>query len=330
VRRLAVLFVAVACSACPLPEDTFVVSGTAQPDVEVQLLRNKFASKSRCDALEPLQTTMADADGRFSFSVLRQEITGGENDRRFFSVEFKNGESTSRLVRRFWFPDADLELGPWSAPDAVSYEEVALDGAIVWRTDQFAAPEFVLDRDYQRRGGVHSFEWKEVPIDSLGRVDFVPVETRQEFDWSPAFTSTRESPPSRGGECPFIDVKPCPLTDGRFLPFTLPPGSRSLVFNFKRDFLIHNFLFHGLVLERPATRVRYDFNFVVDYEQWNPGGSVPVSAVAVDRASEHCDAPGAFLALTPPNVRALILRVSFVDERDEAVPIVSLAEITAQ
>ncbi|MFT3712161.1 MAG: hypothetical protein QM817_31340 [Archangium sp.] len=328
-RRLAWLGLWLGWSACPLPEDTFLVSGTAEPNVEVRLLRNKVASKSRCSALEPLDVTTADADGRFSFSVLRQEITGGENDRRFFSIESDAPNPSYHLVRRFWFPDADLELGPWRGSNDESFDELEVDGAIAWRGPQFSNVDYALNRDYRRRNITHAFEWKEVPIDSLGRVDYVPVETRRETDWTPVQVTVRDAPASRGGECPFIDVKPCPLTDGRFLPYTFAPGTRTLVFNFGEDFILHTMLFHGLVLERAAVNVKYEFNFVVDYDQWNPGGTARLDAVKLDRESEFCDEPGAFISQSP-NLRALTLRVSFVDEAGALVPITALSEISAR
>jgi hypothetical protein len=327
VRRVAWLALVAWWCGCPLPEDRFVVSGSAPPSTEVRLLRNRFGSKTRCAQLEPLSVTRTDAQGRFSFEVLRQQITGGEAERRFFSVEFGEGVARSR---RFWFPDADLELGDWVEPPDDGLREFELDGAVAWRTGAPSAfPGFALDRDGRQRTFSHAFEWKEVPIDSLGRVDYVPVESRTERPWEP-FQALARAPISRGADCPFIDVKPCPLTDGRFLPFTLPPDSRTLVFNFGRDYAIRNVAFHGLLLARPAVKVKYDFNFVLDYEQWNPTGAVKLDPVFIDRASEHCSDPGLFVTTTPFALRALILRVSFEDEAGALVPVVSLAELSAQ
>lgn len=321
--KRALLFL-VLFSACALPEDTYFVSGTAPPSTEVRLLRNRFGSKSRCDALEPLDSVMSGDDGRFSFSVVRQQITGGESERRFFSVEFGEQDAATRAWR-FWFPDADFELGAWEEPQGTPESEVQLDGQVAWRG--MGVPSSAFDRDGQSRGVNHAFQWREVPIDSLGRVDYVPLEKRVETPWRPWQSSLSKQPRSRGAECPFIDVRPCPLTDGRFLPFTFPPDSRALIFKFDEELRVGSVLFHGLLLERPAVRVRYDFNFFIDYEQWNPSPAVMVNPAEIARHGENCIEPGAMLS-TASGPRAVILRVRFEDEAGNAVPIVSLQEVT--
>lgn len=322
-RRALLLTAAVALSACPLPEDTYFVSGEAVPSTEVRLLRNRFASKRSCEALELIDTVTTGADGRFSFPVVRQQITGGENERRFFSVEFGEGDVRAR---RFWFPDADLELGAWVEPGGDAFREVEADGVVAWSGPPVPGGSF--DRDVRMRDVFAAFEWRSVPIDSLGRADLVPVEARVELPWVTLETAQREPPRSRGIECPFIDVHPCPLTDGRFLPFTMPPDSRTLVFNFGRELAVRGIVFHGLVLERPAVRVRYDFNFLVDYEQWNPWLSSKLDPAQFDSEGAHCVTPGVSLVGNANNVRPMIFRVRFEDAEQNLVPIVSLQEVT--
>lgn len=314
-------------SGCALPEDTYFVSGETTPSTEVRLLRNRFGSRTRCDALELIDITTTGADGRFSFPVVRQQITGGESERRFFSVEFGDVDTEERAWR-FQFPDADLQLGRWNEPNVAPVREFELDGFIAWRGG--GLPINTFDRDVRSRSVRHAFEFREVPIDSLGRVDYVPLETRVASAWAVNETSMREPPRARGVECPFIDVKPCPLTDGRFLPFTMPPDSRTLVFNFRRELAVRGILFHGLVLERPAVRVRYDFNFLVDFEQWNPWLSSMLDPGEFSRESEFCNAPGASLAANANNVKPVIFRVRFEDAEQNLIPIVSLQEVTIQ
>jgi hypothetical protein len=327
VRRATLLLVATSLAACPLPEDTFVVRGVALPGAEVRLLRNKVASKTRCDALEPLEVARADAAGGFSFTMVRQQITGGENERRFFSVEFDQAGVVSQW--RFWFPDADLDLGRWESPGATT-TEVEADGAIAWRG--MPVPSQPFDRRVRQRLVDHAFDWKEVPIDSLGRTDVIRFERRKEFPREERGPLNSTSPPSRLATCPFIDVKPCPLVDGRFLPFQLPPDSRTLVFNFGADQRVNGVLFHGLVLERPAVRVRYDFNFLVDYEQWNRLSTVAIDPIVFDQAAEFCTEPGAFLSVPNPNlvVRPVTFRASFEDADGNLVPVLSLQEMTVR
>lgn len=316
-------------SGCALPEDTYFVSGEVPASTEVRLLRNRFGSKTRCDALEQIDSVTTGPDGRFSFPVVRQQITGGENERRFFSVEFGGpAEEAEERAWRFQFPDADFELGRWSDPAVAPIREFELDGVIAWRGS--GVPINTFDRDVRSRAVRHGFETREVPIDSLGRVDYVPLEARVASPWATNETSMREPPRARGMDCPFIDVKPCPLSDGRFLPFTMPPDSRTLIFNFRKELAVRGILFHGLVLERPAVRVRYDFNFLVDYEQWNPWLSSMLDPGEPSRESEHCNAPGMFLAGNANNVRPVIFRVRFEDAEQNLVPILSLQEVTIQ
>ena len=178
-------------AGCPLPEDQFVLSGqlttfqgNARPDVEVRLLRNQVSSETRCDALEPLEITRTDEAGRYTFTLIRQQVTRGVNARRFFRVEADS--STGAVVSQsFWFPDADLALGELSeeAPaGAWRVSEYRVDERLAWRAE-LNGGTFAPDRPYEWRTASTLREWRTVPIDSLGRYDIVPVEWRVETPW---------------------------------------------------------------------------------------------------------------------------------------------------
>jgi hypothetical protein len=327
-------------AGCPLPEDQFVLSGTVldegarpRPDVEVRLLRNQFPSEKRCDALVPLETTRTDAQGRYTFSLVRQQITGGVNARRFFRVE-----SETELLRvahqTFWFPDADLELGELRAQvfDDQDWRatEARADDHVAWRSELAGLP-FVPDRPFQRRIAWGRREWRTVPIDSLGRYDIVPVDWGLETPWTEEAGSGFGASPSRGAECPDLEVTPCPLTDGRFLSYEFPENTRTIVLNFKRETSVSPILFHGLLLAGRAAFVRFEFNFVLDFENWNTLGTAKFDARLQDRAQERCGEPGAFALFNPPNlIKPLLLRVAFLDEAGDLIPIISLAEISTR
>ncbi len=340
VRRTLQLVVLLGCAGCPLPEDGFVLSGRATlfdgtplADVEVQLARNRVASETRCDQLEPLAVTRTGPDGRYSFSLIRQQVTAGVEGRRFFSVSRFDG--VRRFTQRFWFPDADLELGDLGVQpvDAWSFNETRLDGHLAWRSEDgfFVFGGNQPDRPFEGRAVSARREWRTVPIDSLGRYDLVPVETRAEEPWVHIGAKASALPPGRGAECPFIDVTPCPLTDGRFLPYFFPPETRTLVFNFHQETSVKNLGFHGLVLERPAAKARFDFNFFVDYGQWNPMISAKLDGQLQALSSDQCDEPGVFLDTVAGGfAQPVIFRVSFEDEAGALVPIVSLQEMTAR
>ncbi len=317
-------------TGCPLPEDTFVLSGHTEPGAEVTLSRNRFASDTRCDAFEVLDVTHADDSGNYAFPVIRQQVTGGIEARRFFSVSAPRQGGT--LTQRFWFPDADLDLGELEVPFEGSWttSEGRLDGHVAWRADSnfgFAIP---LDRTYEQHVVQSVREWRTVAVDSLGRFDVVPVESRFESVLT-THGAGIQVPRGRGAECPFIDVKPCPLTDGRFLPYFFPPETPQIILNFGRETSVKDLAFHGLVLARPAVKARFDFNFVVDYTQWNPMISAKLDGRAQVLSGDQCDEPGAFLKVSAQGFADPVLfRVTFEDAEGLTVPIVSLQELTVR
>ena len=324
-------------AGCPLPEDQFVLSGQLtnflggpRADVEVRLLRNQVPSETRCDALTPLNSTRTDEAGRYAFTLIRQQVTGGVNARRFFRVEAQSGPRT--VSQTFWFPDADLALGALSEASpagATRVTEARLDEHVAWRSE-VSALGFGTDRPFEWRTADALRQWRTVPIDSLGRYDIVPVESRVEGPW--AWLSVKGEPPAgRGAECPFIDVTPCPLTDGRFVPFVFPAGSRTIVLNFKHETSISPLTFHGLVLERPATKVRLEFNFVEDFDNWNRLGTSPLDGRLQELSVDRCNEPGLFVGIGAPSfIKPVLLRIAFEDEAGDLVPILSLAEISTR
>ena len=325
-------------SGCPLPEDQFVLSGQVvdaqrgpRAGLEVRLLRNQVASETRCDALEPLQTTLTDAEGRYAFTLIRQEITRGISARRFFRVE---ADTLGGVVSQsFWFPDADLDLGVLSiAPPSGAWvtTESRIDGHLAWRSEATGFG-FSSDQPFSARVASSSREWRSVPIDSLGRYDIVPVEWRLESTWGPHLATTSNPPPSRGAECPEIDVRPCPLTDGRYVPYEFPPNTRTIVFNFREELQVGPLWIHGLTLERSAVKARLEFNFVEDFSNWNMLGTKMLSPRLQELSADRCNDPGTFVSVGQSSfIKPVVLRLAFVDEAGDLVPIISLAEISTR
>lgn len=331
-RTLVPLAALLVC-ACPQPEDSFVISGQVvdldglpRPEVPVALRRARLASETRCESFDELRQTVTDTDGHFSFELLRQEAVAGVNARRFFAVEAP-GVVEGTVTRRFWFPNADLELGPMGGRlQADPFSETRVDGHVAWR-----GGTLFLDRPSERRDVRAKRDWISVPIDSLGRVDVIPVETRIESPWleqqpREGFVST-----VIGSECPELPLSPCPLTDGRFLPYEFPPEVRQLLFNFKQEANVTNLLFHGLQLARPATKARLDFSFFVDFAELSPLVTRTLVPAQFERAQDTCDEPGAFLNIGSGGfIRPVVLRVRFEDAAGEVIPILSLQEVSAR
>ena len=323
-------------AGCPLPEDQFVLSGQvtdfageARAGVEVRLLRNAVPSDTRCDAFEPLDTTLTDQAGNYAFTLIRQQVTRGITARRFFRVEADGTQGV--ISQNFWFPDADLALGVLSEQTPAGASRVVeslLDDQLAWRSEVTGA-RFNFDRSFQLRTALTMREWRTVPIDSLGRYDIVPVEWRFEAPWVLQNRSGITPPQSRGAECPFIGVSPCPLTDGRYLPYVFPPDTRTLVLNFKHETNVSPLSFHGLQLARTAVKVRLEFNFVEDFDNWNTLGSSAVDTGLQELSTDRCNDPGVFFSVGPGSfIKPVLLRIAFVDDAGDLVPIVSLAEVS--
>lgn len=326
-------------AGCPLPEDQFVLSGrltgfggNARPDVEVRLLRNQVASETRCDALEPLETTRTDEAGRYAFTLIRQQVTRGVNARRFFRVEADS--STGAVVSQsFWFPDADLalgELGEVAPAGAWRVSELRVDERLAWRAE-LNLGTFAPDRPYQGRTASTLREWRTVPIDSLGRYDIVPVEWRMEGPWGAQTPGPTAPPLSRGGECPDLEVTPCPLTDGRYVSYEFPPDTRTIVLNFKHEVSVNPLSLHGLVLARPAAKARLEFNFVEDFDNWNKLGTSLLDGRLQELSVDRCNDPGLFVGLGAAGfIKPVLLRIAFEDEAGDLVPILALSEVSTR
>jgi hypothetical protein len=323
--------------ACPLPEDQFVLSGQVvdalgkpRAGAEVRLLRNRFPSERRCDALDPLTSTQADEQGRYAFTLVRQEITGGINARRFFRVE--TGFESSVARQTFWFPDADLQLGALSnevTSEAWRVSEYDLDGHVAGRFE--AGGTVPWERDSTRRVVLTGREWRTVPVDSLGRYDIVPVEWELETQREDQASAVVPVPASRGAECPFIDLTPCPLTDGRYVPYEFPENTRTVVLNFKREVNVNPLTFHGLLLARQAARARFEFNFVVDFDNWNKLNTAKFDGRLQERSGGRCGEPGSFVSFPAGGfIKPVLLRIAFEDEAGDLVPILSLSEISTR
>ncbi|MFZ5445593.1 MAG: hypothetical protein ACOZQL_36715 [Myxococcota bacterium] len=328
------LALVVVLAGCPLPEDTFVLTGTlvardGSPlaDQEVRLLRNRTASELRCDALSPLRVTKSDADGRFEFRLIRQEITAGVLARRFFAVEFTN-EYDNVLSKRFWFPDGDFDVGEVGRFEPTwTTSEALVEGHVAWRR---AAEPFFTDQPLDVRVVETRRDWVTVPIDSLGRTDTVPVESR--VDWPPSRVAANDSaPPSRGARCANVDVHPCPLTDGRYLPFEFASPRPALVLDFDTPIAVSSVTFHGLVLSAAAASARFELAIVRDSEEWIPMQPARLDGRLQQRSGEMCEEPGQFfVARTVGLADALRLRITFVDGEDKLVPVVALQEVAVQ
>lgn len=329
--RAWVLLCAVGFCACPQPEDVFVLSGrvvdtTGEPraGVPVQLRRARFASETRCDAFDDLSTTTTATDGTYAFELLRQEVTAGIEARRFFEIEAA-GDS-GRWSQRFWFPTANLALGDLGSSFASGdLTEQLIDGHVAWRG--FAPTR--LSRRSEVRAVRTRREWVTVPIDSLGRFDVIPVETRFTLERGRELDESLEST-AAGATCDAFGISPCPLTDGRFLPFELPPDTRELVVEFQRETRVE-LLFHGLQLARPASGARLDFSFQSGATEFGTLGTARLRADDFREAANSCNEPGAFVTVAWTSfIRPRVLRIRFVDEADQVVPILSLQEITGR
>lgn len=333
--RWAALLFGLCATGCPLPEDSFVLSGRVVsrtgaplPDTEVTLSRNLRPSETRCDELVPLRSVRTDADGRYEFTLIRQEITAGVLARRFFSVEFADGDDR-RLSKRFWFPDGDLELGDLGVFEpTLTLSESRVDGRLAWRRERGGAG-FATEQPYSLGLVETRRDWVTVSLDSLGRTDTVPVESRT------AWPATEQSPPSftflpqsRGARCPFLDVTPCPLTDGRYLPVELPADTPALVLDFGAPRPVTTVVFHGLVLARVAVKVRFDLSLFSGSMEWVPMEPFTLDGRLQQRSAEQCTEPGLFFrAETQGLAEAVMVRAVFEDGEGKVVPIVAVQEV---
>lgn len=321
-------------SGCPMPEELYVLSGQVldsegvpAAEVEVRLLRNQVASDTRCDSLEALDTTRTDSTGHYRFSLLRQQVNRGVPGQRFFRAEVDGAGHV--FSQSFWFPNADLDLGVLQKElvpsDAYEMLETRIDGRLAWRDFLKGRPEGRFDLPHDTRRVDALREWRSVPIDSLGRFEVIPVEWRREAPWT---RGDSDVPRVRDIACPDIDVSPCPLTDGRYIPYVLAPNTRAIVLHLTKERHLRSVDFSGVVLERAAARLLIEFNDQPTTGDWNAFESVLLSSATQKISPDSCNEPGAFMTvLASRSLTPAMVRLVFIDERGESVPILSLSEV---
>jgi hypothetical protein len=102
---------------CGLPEDLFVLEGSVVDkgwsplaDTEVRLLRDASIDGVRCVPMTLVASQRTDAEGRYRFDLVRQQLTLGAQQRRVFRVEVAQEPEPTVSSFTFRFPSADLKL----------------------------------------------------------------------------------------------------------------------------------------------------------------------------------------------------------------------------
>lgn len=295
-----------ALAGCTLPEDVFVVWGRVVdeagglPFTPVRLLRATEASPVRCAPLSPVAAATTDDGGTFRFEVIRQQVTLGVPERRFFRVEAGGADGGAVSSFTFWFPEADVPLpdlplggaarqGALPATEAPvgAFFETLADGRVARRDAQG------VDRGADLREVLRQYTVRRFDVDSLGTVDDVPFEFRVEGAALPALIG--RVPRSRGARCPDLGLgDECPLTDGRYLPVALAPDTRALVLDLGSPHVVDLVRLHGLLLDGPAVEVKAEYA-TGEQPEWWPFNTDRVDARVFDEARTHCLEPGAFL-----------------------------------
>lgn len=334
------------CCACTQPEDVFVLrgqlleNGKPRPQREVRLLRDASARFNTCSPMQLLETTTTDAEGNYRFRLLRQQFEHRLLGNRHFRVE---STATNGWVSswQFRFPGADVELPvlPVSISSTTglassgllvtpTITETVVDDQIAWRTEfSFANAE---DRDATSRTVVRAYKTLEVLPDSIR--DPQPVELQLRIETLPVRATPGEAPISRGLACAAPNAgKACLLTDGRFLPVRLEDGTRSLSFDFGEQPLVPRELSaRGLITgDRRASFVRIERGFAAGTD-WSPylTERLPPSA---SLSFLDCTERGEFFTVTldgPQAPQWTRMRLSFLDDAREVLPIVQLSEVS--
>lgn len=327
------------CAACELPEDQYVLSGRVVQDggvaagVEVRLFRDETASAVRCTTLRPLATATTDEQGRYRFELIRQQVTLGVPERRFFRVEASAGARAPTSSFTFWFPIADAPMPelPLVREDDVTFardrgftvfNELIADGHVALRSNTQPS----LDGVAQARTVARQFATRSFEIDSLGRADEVPFELRLELP-AKALPAGRV-PASRGAPCPDLGDE-CLLTDGRYLPLQLPPGTRTLAIDLGVERVVGIVRFHGLEVDGAPVKVRAEYSFFATPE-WSPFNSARIDPALFQEARTHCQEPGASFEVDLSIgrfPRPRWLRLSLPDADGDLVTIRSVQEV---
>lgn len=332
---------------CGQPEDVFVLEGTVVnlgntplADTEVRLLRDESIDGVRCVPMTLVASARSDAQGRYRFELIRQQIYLGAPKRRMFRVEVPREADNLVSSFTFQFPGADLALPPlpvgnegreqqgWT--DSIHHEvEAFVDGSLAWRgATAGAASE---QRPFEVRDVWRQFGGVRVDTDSYGGVEDVAVQARFE---SPRLEAAARGlvPESRGVPCNVGPAEgPCPLTDGRFLPVRLPPDTRALVITFREETLVDYVWLRGLVVQGDYTQMKLEWSPDTS-EAWGPFNTVLVDQGLVQLGRQSCDEPGAFLGPMRVSVgvfpRPRQLRIRFVDDAKDTKPIEWLSEVS--
>jgi len=337
----ALALAAVVLSACAMPEDQFVLEGTVTDDLrapvageEVRLLREQSRDGLRCVPMVLVSSAVTGAQGRYRFELIRQQLTMGAPQNRFFRVEVgEPGVHTSAFV--FRFPSVDLSLPPLPLPTGavdglpgagkLSEVETFVDGFMAWRGGGAAGG----DRESMSRAVDRQADVLTVTRDSLGGTEEVPLEWRLEGPLVPQ-PALGETPASRGGAC---DVGPaggaCPLTDGRYLPFVFAPGTKTATLTLPEAVSLGAVALHGLVLGGEAVSARVEVSFD-DVTPVTPFMRFGLSPGDQRLAATSCEEPGQFLALPVdvPLLRPKRVRLRFVGADDLDVELRSLSEVS--
>ncbi|MHB8873190.1 MAG: hypothetical protein ACYC8T_05835 [Myxococcaceae bacterium] len=331
---------------CGLPEDLFVLQGslvdwTGRPlgDTEVRLQRDASLDGIHCAPMVELARTRTDAEGRYRFELIRQQLSLGSPRRRSFRVEATD-PSTQVSSFTFVFPSVDLTLPPLpvsSAPlpaegwaDVLEETDVTVDGVLAWRGAAIASVA-AEGREARLLDVTRQLGTLQLVRDSFGGTEDLALQLRFERSRT-SWANPGIAPDSRGVACSVgPESDPCPLTDGRFLPFRLPPDTRAIVLTFPNDRPVGALWFHGLSVEGDFSRVELEWSPTLT-DAFKPYLSVAVDTRAVANSRLSCDEPGASLGPLAMSLGAVPrpqrLRMKFLDPSKKALPVQWLAEVS--
>jgi len=330
-------------AGCQMPEDPLPVSGRVvsngrpRAGVKVRLLRNLTAGDA-CDQLKVIATTDTAADGTFRFDLIRQQATLGVAAGRWLRVEALVPGSASHASYTFQLGPGplvlpDLPVGdtfdPRTAkPSPRAFDEVLIDGHVAWRTPAGGyAPAF--DRPTRRRQVVVQELLVTVDDNALGTTSTVPVTLRVVSPAVDREAATSTAPPTRAMPCPGVDITPCPMTDGRFLPVELPGNVRTLVVDLGEQRKVSELVLYGLrVPFGQPDRLRVEWSLTTT-PSWDPFNTVLLGQPpALD--SSNCEEPGAFIHANvevPGFWKPRMIRLSLPGEGDVLAPWSGLQEV---
>lgn len=330
-------------AGCPSPDEAFLLSGrvidengVGLPNVTVRVLRDTSLDTERCQPLEPFATLETDATGAYALTVFRQQLTLGRVVPRFFRVETSHPAQpswTSALV--FRFPAVDLHLpdllvstsGAAPPPGELeTFTEGWLDGAVAWRSGVGTG----LDEERPlTRVRVDRRLFSDVAeVSAFNMYQSYSLEARLERPLPPGSTDTISR--LRGAPCE-LPGHPCPVTDGRFVPVSLPAGTRELVLSTPDIVELSEVAVHGLQVDGEPSTLNIEVNESGGAEsQWRTWViSTKVREVLVG-ARNHCTEPTGFLSFSLPQVLATGVRLRVEDANGDPLDLTSLSEVSAR